>query len=254
MKEYISSLIGAMTRFQEITHIHVIPGEGSIEAAAVGRDKSILLKATGAPIKEFPAPICLGNLKYLQKILSVEQLKASAGVEFQVGPALDKSEIVRAIDFSGPRLKIRYESTDPSVGDNNVATIPKILAQDWPCVIKLEPAHHKEFNEAVSLQKITNPTKNEFKVTSKDGNLVFVFETGERSADKDIELTVGPAEGELIEPIYFNIGRFASLLSLMSDAKGGILSISKFSLKMEFVLDEQEYLAIMPKMNTATSR
>lgn len=251
MKEYITSLLDGMTRFPEISHIQIVPSEGSILAAAVGKERSIVIQVVGSPQPEINATMCLGNLKYLQKILSIEQIKNGATAQCSVGDSYDKSmQIVRNIDFAGPRLKIRYETTDPKAADS----IPKLLINEWESSITLEPAHSKEFNEGLSLQKILNPSKNEFKIANREGNMYFVFETGERSAEKDVELLVGAADGVMTDPLYINTSRFSSSLSLASEASSSKLSTSKHAIKLEFTLDNQEYLIVIPKMNTPTQR
>lgn len=246
MKEYISKIIDAMTKFSEIVHVHITPSEGCTEASAMGKEKSIMVKIT-SPSQPLSDPLCLGNLKYLQKILSLEQIKNGGTIKFTTGESSDKQiNIVRAIDFHGPRMKIRYETTDPRAGDT---APPRLNQQNWDCSIVLQPSHSKEFNDAMALHKLVDPTKTVFRINVENGMASFIFESG-GGIQLDITDNVTGEFPDSPGGYYIDMNRFSSALSLASGAESSKMSFSRGAAKMEFSLGDNEFLIVIPKLNS----
>lgn len=247
MKQYISEVIDAMARFSDVTHVHIIPSQGSIEASALGKEKTIMVKVV-APAQPLPAPMCLGNLKYLQRIMSVDLIKSSGAMKFTTGSAMDGTDIVRAIEFSGGNIKIRYETTDPRAHDLKA---PTVKDQAWACSIDLQPSHSKQFGELLSLLKIVDPSKSDFRIETSRPVAAFVFD-GIGS-----EMEVSQVTGNLPETAnpgayFLNSGRFSSALSLAADADSAKLSLSPSAAKLEFQLGDKEFLVVIPRLISAT--
>lgn len=250
LKSYVSKVVDAISNFPDLSHIHITPSEGSVTLESVAKERAIFVRAVTPADSEVNTPMCLGNFKFLQRVLGLEQIEAESGTATAVlGKSLAGTDIVRYIDFAGPRFKVRYETTDPKAG--NIEQVPNMKAINWATSIKLEPSHQKELAEAVSLFSIASPQKTEVKLSNRGGNLWFVLEIGERASNRDIEVDAGPIEGEF-QDTYFNVKRLLQAIALSTQGEGAKLSIGT-GLKVDFTLDGDEYMIAMPR-NTAPSR
>lgn len=243
MKAYISFLLQTFSKFPDIQFIHVSPEEGSTSAGAMTTNNTLLVRVTSPVEPDVNAKICLGNLKYLSKILSTKQISEHGILQTAIGESLEKEPIVKSIDFTAPRLSIRYHATDPKVGGR----VMNIKKQDWNASVKLEPSHAAEFSDAVKLQQVMNPSKNEFKVTQRDGNLVVIFETGEKSSDNDISLVLAKIDGTLPDSYYLNTTNVLSALSLVATADSGTLYFSASVCRVTANVGDHEIEIIIPK-------
>lgn len=243
MKAYISFLLQTFSKFPDIQFIHVVPGDGSTTAGAMTTNNTLLVKVTSPSEPDLSAKICLGNLKYLSKILSTKQISEHGVLKTAIGESLEKEQIVKSIDFTAPRLSIRYHATDPKVGGR----VMNIKQQDWAATVKVEPSHAAEFADAVKLQQVMNPSKNEFKVTERDGNLVVIFETGEKSSDNDIALVLAKIDGALPDSYYLNTTNVLSALSLVATADSGTMHFSASVCRVTADAGDHEIEVVIPK-------
>lgn len=255
VKEWIESTLGVFSKFADLTTIHALKEDGALRVVSMGKHKSMMLELkTQDP--GLPAPICFGNLKYLQKIISIEQVKTSGEVSCNVTKAIDGTDIIKSIDFVAPRLKVRYEATDPRVAETQPTSV---RIDQWPTKAALQPSHYKEISDAVALQKVANPAKVELKLEKDAGELVVVLETGERMSDKDIRLSLGPVDGDVPADFYLNTAKFLSAVALASESKSGAtLLICDKAAKLEVSLEgpaksEMSAVVVFPR-NTTVSR
>lgn len=243
MKTYIASILQTFSKFPDVQHIQVIPSPSSTVAAAAVLGNIALIKVTSPAKPEVPAKMCLGNLKYLSKILSTKQVSEHAELKATIGESIEKEEIVQSIDFIAPRMKIRYQATDPKAAGK----IPTLKSQDWVATIALQPSHYSEFSDAVKLQQVMAPQKNEFKIGQKDEYLTITLETGERSSEADIGLTFGAVEGSLPKSYYLNTSMFLAGLSLAQSADSAKVMFSASVCRIAITSGDDEIEIVIPK-------
>jgi hypothetical protein len=239
MQPYLADVLDHITKFDTIQFVMINnEGEHTI-ASGFAKDKQILVLAQSPSKEEFGTPACLGNLRYLGKILSMEPIRGKEGkVELVYGNGGDGSQIVHKMKFAGPRLKVDYQATDPKVDS---VTRPNIKAMTWAIRCSLEPDHSRQFNDAAGLQAIVDSKNDVFTVSIQDGALTFLF----GSAHQKTEMSIAEVTGS-IPPIRFSISKFRTVLGLVSAAGGGTLELSDKAAKFSWKTAEAEYTAVLP--------
>lgn len=242
MKEFIGDTLSHTLKFDGIHNLLVGNEDKSTVASGFASDKTVLVLAKTDLIETFDTPVCLGNLKYLGKVLSMDQIKGKQGVaEPKTGPSADGQEIIQEIKFRGPRVSIEYQATDPKVAS---IKRPNIKKMEWAVSAKLEPEHYREYSDAADLLKIVDPKADSFTAKTEDGELRFVFE---HKSHRTIMAIGTQVEGELKNPVAFAIGKVRSALQLMADAGAGTVDISESAIKFWFKTTQADYTIVIPK-------
>lgn len=242
MIDYIKEILDQIAAFDSIEHVNVEPGDGSVLAYGFATDKTIFVSAESPPVEGISNAACFGNLSYLHKISGMDQFHSDrATVSADVGASSSGEEVVKRINFLGSRLKVVYEATDPK---NSTSSIPKIKVDDWPVVVEIEPEHKKLFSEAMSLQKIQDPTDDKFKVRARDGEVRFLF----GREGKEIDVLIAQTTGELERDVPFKSSRVGTILGTLAKASNAKISFAKIAMKAEMTIGDTDYVMIAPML------
>lgn len=247
MFEILKDLINHAGKFDGVDYLFLNPdfdGDTPItKIAAVQKDKSLVIFGTAKRIEQLEYPACLGGLKFLSKLISMDQIRGAKGsVSVTTRDDGNGGEAVATIDFKGPRVKVPYAATDPRILPFKVP-IPK--QQKIEVSVSLEEENCKEFSDVLALQRIKNPKLDEVSISIADDSLVATFGIGTERAEL---ILVSGIEGEL-SSTKFNATRVQSALQLASASGKTSVSFNTKLMKLEFSSEHVDYTIYIPCNN-----
>lgn len=236
--DYLANLLGHVTKFDGFEYIKLTSGPDGVGAQSIDKGMACYVSTDPNPVSGLDVDACLGNLKYLAKVVTIDQFSTKgSSVSLVTGADSTGADAVQSIAFKSPRLSVNYEATDVSMVKMVIPATDKLV---WGDDIELTPEHYKEFSDLNTLQKLADPTNSTFELSKKDGNLVATLGTGAKSA----EFVLGA--GNIKNAIKFSNPLFMTLLGIVSSDGGGLLSVCDLAIRVKVESKGIHYTFIAP--------
>jgi len=255
VKNVLKSVLHDMTQYKTLEFIIIKNNDdGRTIATGIDTNRGMMITADMGTFSEFDKMICLSNLNFLKKILDQEQIMGAKGkMELVEGESFTGEDIFTGIDFSGPRLSIKYSAVDPRVVQDkarNKKFPPTINEINSDIEFSVEDTLAEDFRQAVQLQKMMAIKEDALVyVKTVDGNLVFGFPYGKNGIDLVMRENID--ENSIAMDLKFDSEKLErAFVSLMNRAEGKILLGASF-MDIKYKDEDVAYHIRLPKKSVA---
>ena len=251
MKNILSDIVKTMSQFDTIEYIVLDKTNGGILATGIDSNKGMVVKGEFPEQPDFENNICLGQLKFLRRVLDQEQIQNSDGqVQFDGKEEFEENSYYKDITFKGPRFKVTYNAVGPkTIKSKNKKLYPTIKEIDVDLSVVIESTICEEFKQASALQKMMVNTKEDcvVQILVEDENLVMRFPYSSQKIDLIIEEGV---EFSLNKDMLFDVSKIEKAMNVILSNENGKLDIAKNCIDFSTISEEGVYTVRLPKLNT----
>ena len=252
---FLVDLLGAIGPFKDtVTHVMMrSEDDGTIKAAAKGRDGSISIQAKSKEaIPDFTDKACLGSLSYLEGALKSSFMK-DGKLTLSYGKSSNgKEDVLRSIKLKGSKAgyNVFYQAVDPFINQLNRIKLPTGLT--WPLAFAIDETFISYFVESVKVSNSAPKTGTErddiFELVQTEEGIEGIF------GDKNHQVTIvlsNTVEGEDEEKThaYFSIAKMRSILQFIGKGSAiGYLSDKSIRIDTETQYAEYQFVTASKKV------
>ena len=224
--------------------------DGDLMAVIDGRDNAIQITAKAKKeIPEFQTQACLGSLPYLKQVLDSSFMRGTDAKNTKIDLTVGKSSngasnMLKSIDFTTKRLTVKYNATDPFIGDINKKTRP-VIATDWPVTFSITDEMLSNFEDVVRIHTSAP------KINPKHAD-VFTLVYQEDSVSAQFGDTTHQVSAVLADGVTSSATKISTLLPIsivraMFKIKANqVAFLAEKAVKIEFDTSEAVYSIIAP--------
>jgi len=250
LKELLQDALKHITMFDTIEYITLAKEDTALVATGIDVTKSVMVRVvyddTVAGVENFDRFMCLGQLKFLKRVIEMDQVKDTGTVELIDGASFEGDEIYKGLLFKGKRVKIGYQAVDPkAVKGRNGRKYPQMVDVPASLSIPISPEAASEFKQMSTLQKMM-VTKDAtiFTTHTVDNNLVLRFPYN----DNQIEMIMYEnIDGFIDDGLIFESSIAEKAMNMATKSKSSMLNIGGVFMDIHAETDIGKYHIRIPK-------